>query len=119
NAMAHDAVIGRVEDAVAEPGERRGRQHHPEGGDERDERHAGGEEAEAGGKHPRRSDAVDEESGRGLRQSRAGVKDGNEEAELGEADTVLRLDEGEELRQCELIEVAEEMSDADSRDDMD
>ena len=116
NVAVENGEIGRVEDAVAEPGERGDDAHSKVAIRQREQQ--GGEEkaADPGAEHPGGTVAIDEETGQRLADRRDDEKDRHRCPDAGEAQREILHQPREERRQQEMEEMRNAMREADQRD---
>ena len=113
-----DGVIGGVEDAVAEPGDGKEDEDLPIGGGKPHQADAHRHDHQAGGQHYSRADPVDQEAHRHLGDGGKGEGHGQDGAKGGVTDPELGLEDEEQRRQAEEVEMGQEMAGADDAQDL-
>ena len=113
-----DGVVGGMEHGVAETGQHHQHEQGGIGREHADQRDREREQDEAADQDVARAEAVDQEPDRRLGQRRGAVEHGERQAECRVADPVLAAQQGEQRRQDQDVEVAEEVAGGDQADDL-
>ena len=119
DAGRQDRIIGRMEHAIAQAGDYGERRQSPEVGSKPVKQHRDGIHPQSADQHPCRTEPIDDDTGRGLHQPRGCVHQAHHDAELGIPHAERTLQQREQWRQHDLVEMAHEMRRADEADDSD